>query len=372
MNISNQKSSKPGALPRRTDTPNPRYAIFGFFSLCIAFASPAHAISFTANPTLSNSVISFETSGVPNGTTVQFSVDTAGQAEVDFFQISSVDQSVAQVSALTQPISAGTNKIFWNGLWNIGADQGRHDGGFGFRVVVSSASSSISDPPVGDPRGQFQITSVDIHNVSVVPSLDGNRNPTFPYAIQYALAKEALVTATITNSTGTLVRTLFANKLQAGESVSTQTWSWNGLNDQSQVVPIGVYTVTVSAVDTANGDRAIPRSRNVAVVSLAGASSDPQKAFEDNVYVYPNPIRNGTATFNVLPIRDGAVITLRVYTISGDLVFDKDITAQLPRFDWDVTNQAGNKLGRGLYFYELREKDSQGTLQTVKKMAVIQ
>ena len=61
--------------------------------------------------------------------------------------------------------------------------------------------------------------------------------------------------------------------------------------------------------------------------SLAGAAGDPQKLFENNVYVYPNPVRNGQAIFNAIPVRDGATIHLRIYTITGTLVLDQDITS---------------------------------------------
>ena len=124
------------------------------------------------------------------------------------------------------------------------------------------------------------------------------------------------------------------------------------------------------ATDISNGDHATQRTRSVLVASLAGSAGDPQKFFEDNVYVWPNPVRNGVGTFHVLPAHDDATIQLRIYTISGDLVFDKDITGQA-EYPWNVVNQSGAKVGRGLYYYVVREKDSQGTLQTTKKMAVI-
>ena len=101
-----------------------------------------------------------------------------------------------------------------------------------------------------------------------------------------------------------------------------------------------------------------------------------QKAFESGVFVFPNPVRNGQATFQMGAIRAGANLSLKIYTITGTLVFEQSfpgVTAgtSVQISNWPVTNQSGHKLGRGLYYYVAREDDATGTLQTVKKLAVI-
>jgi flagellar hook assembly protein FlgD len=99
-----------------------------------------------------------------------------------------------------------------------------------------------------------------------------------------------------------------------------------------------------------------------------------QKAFETNVFVFPNPVR-GQGTFQMQAIRGGANLSLKIYTMTGDLVLEQSFpnmaAGSFTRFSWDGTNQTGNKVGRGLYYYVAREDDATGTLQTVKKLAVI-
>ena len=105
-------------------------------------------------------------------------------------------------------------------------------------------------------------------------------------------------------------------------------------------------------------------------------ADDPQTTFEQNAFVYPNPIRNGQATFKFQSARDGATIRLRIYALDGTLVLDQSfggLTTGTPvSYAWNATNQSGKKLGRGLYYYVLRESDPEGVLEVTKKLAVIQ
>ena len=335
-----------------------------------------YALSFTAGPTLTHTNISAETIGAATGTAVNFTLDTDAQAAITFFTVSPVDSSLTSVATIFKNASANTpTSVFWSGLWPIGVDLGRHDGTFAFHVAASTTGATVDAPPDGDPTSFFQITSVDIHNLKVTPSLDASHQPTFPYVISYALAKGARVTATVSNTSGVVVRTLISAQPQADETVSSVTVSWDGLGNDGKPVSIGNYGVTVSASDLNTGDQAIPRTSSFTVTSLAGAAANPQKLFEDNVFVYPNPVRNGLGTFQMEAVREGANLSLKIYTLTGDLVREQSFpgvaAGNITTFNWDATNQAGRKVGRGLYYYVAREEDSQGTLQTVKKMAVL-
>ena len=106
-----------------------------------------------------------------------------------------------------------------------------------------------------------------------------------------------------------------------------------------------------------------------------GDNAADQKAFENSVFVFPNPVRNGQATFQMGAIRAGANLSLKIYTLTGTLVLDQSFPGiamgSFVTFNWKADNQSGHKVGRGLYYYVAREDDATGTLQTVKKVAVI-
>jgi flagellar hook assembly protein FlgD len=340
--------------------------------LCLTLLRPAHAQTIS-NPTLSQpTTILYETGSLPTGTTIGFTIDSPGVVQIAInCGIVNAGDTGTNVANLSQTFAApsSTYTIFWNGLWLIGGDNGRNATTCDFTLTLTTAGAS-SNPVTATQL--VTLNSVDIHKVSVTPSVSAAGAATFPYTISYSLAKAANVTVTITNSSNTVVRTLLNNQQQVSEQlVSTMTLTWNGLADSGSPVPLGLYTLTINATDPAvSGSSAIPRTRTISVQSLAGAAGDPQQLFENNVYVYPNPVRNGQAFFNAVPVRDGATIHLRIYTITGTLVLDQDITNQLP-YPWHATNQSGNKVGRGLYYYVMREDDSQGTLQVTKKMAVL-
>lgn len=329
-------------------------------------ASRAQALSISAQ-SISPTTISFETAG-PSDTTISFTLDAAADVTVTVLDLT----TNATVATINQNYtSAGAKTIVWNALWLIGNDLGRTN--HNFEVSIFATDGSASDTKT--VLTPLLIRSVDIHNVTVTPSFDANHNPTFPFLFQYQLAKDAEVTLTVSNSSGSVVRNLLTSKLQVNESISSNTVTWNGLADDGRSVAVGLYTLTIDARDPSNNDQATQRTRTFAVTSLAGSSSDAQTVFEQNVFVYPNPVRNGQGIFQYAAIHDNATVTLRVYTISGDLVLDKtfhNLTAgNVNTYVWDATNQSGRKVGRGLYFYVVREHGPEGTLQVTKKMVVL-
>jgi flagellar hook assembly protein FlgD len=352
---------------------DPRITLSALLALLLIGAARVHASVTSAS--LSTYSIPFETIGT-TGTNVRITLDTPGNIELDIHKLQNVNDQPSQdnlVAAIQQAnVSSGTFSMFWDALWLIGGDQGRLDGSYQFIITESTgASQSVYVIPT-----LLQITSVDIHNVSAIPSFDADQNPAFPFRIQYSLAKDSLVTLKVKNSLGTVVRTLLSNTPKGGEPiVSTNTYNWDGLDDNKRPVPLGIYTLTLDARDPLSADVAIQRTRTMAVQSLANLDTDINKTFEQNAFVYPNPIREGSATFNLLAVRNNATITLRIYTISGDMVLDKSFpglaTGDVTLFPWNASNQAGRAVGRGLYYYVVRETDEVGTLQTVKKLAVI-
>jgi flagellar hook assembly protein FlgD len=208
--------------------------------------------------------------------------------------------------------------------------------------------------------------------------MDGNGNPSLPYSIQYDLAKDSLVTVLIKDSNGNVVRNFdnATNTPQFNETIKTNVLTWDGLGNDQRPVPLAVYTVQIDAREPSPGtDVAITRTRTVAIQSLASLGTSPNETFAANTFVYPNPVRNGQATFQFLAVRNNATISMKIYNLAGDLVRDESFpnlaTGNLVTFNWDATNESGEKVGRGLYYYVVREEDQEGTLQTIKKFAVI-
>src|SRR5438270_153660 len=93
----------------------------------------AHALA-VSNVSFSNTTIPFETSGVPNGTTISFTIDSPGNVQINVLGgIRSFGDAGTLVATLNQTYNAaGAQTLFWNGLWLINGDQGRVDSNFQF------------------------------------------------------------------------------------------------------------------------------------------------------------------------------------------------------------------------------------------------
>jgi flagellar hook assembly protein FlgD len=176
--------------------------------------------------------------------------------------------------------------------------------------------------------------------------------------------------------------------------------TWDGTNMTGTIVPEGDYkfrlvaSTDTNAIDTQTGNVLLPseladdRLIDDIPVTL-GPSANPSGDLNSNSYVYPNPVpaSAASATFQVWNPFPHAHITLKLYTMSGHLVFGQDFGTGLPpsyqsglpgsmnangvyTYVWNKSNASGRGVARGIYYAVIRvEQEQEGTtvLQVVKK-----
>ena len=125
---------------------------------------------------------------------------------------------------------------------------------------------------------------------------------------------------------------------------------------------------------------------NIKVWDVANNSSDYKLEFRvvkdkelklERVYNYPNPFTTKT-TFMFEHNRPGdqLLVTIRIFSVAGKLVKSiyRTINNEGNRsfeIDWDGKDDFGNKIGRGVYIYQLDVKDSNGKKQSALQKLVI-
>jgi flagellar hook assembly protein FlgD len=95
---------------------------------------------------------------------------------------------------------------------------------------------------------------------------------------------------------------------------------------------------------------------------------------------YPNPFHPGEAPTTIAyKLDDNATVTLKIYTITGGLVFEKSFPAGQPggrtglnEFVWDGKNGKGTTVASGGYVVDIQAAGSGETLHTMRrKLAVV-
>ncbi len=163
--------------------------------------------------------------------------------------------------------------------------------------------------------------------------------------------------------------------------------SWDGTDLRQALVPDGTYRFKLvastdsAAIDPLTGNilnaSALAVDRIIDDIPVArNGAVDVYGAFVTNTFVYPNPLKNPTARFNIYAPIQGKVL-LKLYNISGELVLDKDFGEKTfdthVAFDWAKVNQSGRPVGRGLYYAVIRIEETIGgrnVLQVVKKLLI--
>lgn len=166
--------------------------------------------------------------------------------------------------------------------------------------------------------------------------------------------------------------------------------SWDGTDFKFSLLKDGSYkfkivgSTDMAAIDDNTGNvlnpAALSLDRLIDEIPLVrNASLSPAEDFINNSFNYPNPVSGESTTFQIYsPFR--AVAKMKLFTISGELVLDKNFGEVPPSFQagpvtyvWTKINQSGNKVARGLYFAVIRVEETEGgknILQTVKKVLI--
>jgi len=134
-------------------------------------------------------------------------------------------------------------------------------------------------------------------------------------------------------------------------------WSVDFLPSQS-----GEYNLDVRVTD---------RAGNAGIYDAVTVNFSVSLIFKGPTYVWPNPLSlsrrsNGEIanfSFEVnVPGGEGARIVLSIYDFAGDLVYEKEYSdLGIGRSDnkvrWDLTNQSGTDVARGIYIFRLEAED---------------
>ena len=134
-------------------------------------------------------------------------------------------------------------------------------------------------------------------------------------------------------------------------------WSIDFLPSQS-----GEYNLDVRVTD---------RAGNAGIYDAATVNFSVSLIFKGPTYVWPNPLSlsrrsNGEMahfSFEInVPGGEGAQIVLSIYDFAGDLVYEKEYSdLGIGRSDnevmWNLTNQSGTDVARGIYIFRLEAED---------------
>ena len=151
-------------------------------------------------------------------------------------------------------------------------------------------------------------------------------------------------------------------------------WSVDFLPSQS-----GEYNLDIRVTD---------RAGNAGIYDAATVNFSVSLIFKGPTYVWPNPlslsrrsndeIANFSFEVNV-PGGEGARIVLSIYDFAGDLVYEKEYNdLGTGRTDnavsWNLTNQAGTDVARGIYIFRLEAEDivTSNRTNAVGKIVVVE
>ncbi len=184
----------------------------------------------------------------------------------------------------------------------------------------------------------------------------------------------ALVEVVGTGPDGLLIDPVVAKDDSEEEEDPWSRWSIDFLPSQS-----GEYNLDVRVTD---------RAGNAGIYDAVTVNFSVSLIFKGPTYVWPNPLSlsrrsNGEiANFSLevnVPGGEGARIVLSIYDFAGDLVYEKEYdNLGTGRSDnevrWDLTNQSGTDVARGIYIFRLEAEDvvTSNRTNAVGKIVVVE
>jgi len=126
----------------------------------------------------------------------------------------------------------------------------------------------------------------------------------------------------------------------------------------------GTHTLKVSAFDNLN---------NATVTQADFILEDSRSLHLERVVNYPNPFAGRTA-FTFQTNRDGADVTVKIYTINGRLI--REINGEITqtgfnKIDWDGLDDDGNTIANGVYLYKIIISDGESKSEKIEKLVKV-
>jgi hypothetical protein len=149
---------------------------------------------------------------------------------------------------------------------------------------------------------------------------------------------------------------------------STNGYQYGSIEYPLQNLQSGKNTLSIKAYDTYN---------NFTVTSIEFNVQSSSALTLENVYNYPNPMKNSTAFVFNHNFDKPLNATIKIYTVSGRLIKELNKTGITDKFvsiDWDGRDNDGDNIANGTYIYKLTIKSDDGTFSqsNVNKLAKLQ
>lgn len=289
------------------------------------------------------------------------------------------------------------NGILLTDVWDGRDDRGNFPpaGFYTVRAVANDLASQLSSPSTAQVT--ISVDPIRIYDVAVSPlNIDSGGSTLFyqvsePMKVAIKIYKPGTMFDPAGNPSPpenvSLVKRIVGVKPARVEIQDT----WDGTDLRLSLVPDGSYkfkivaSTDVRAIDDLTGNVISPSSLSLDrpiddIPVVRNGSLNPAGDFEQNTFVFPNPVTTSQATFQIyVPFQ--AKVGMRLYNLAGELILDKNFGEQAPSyssngsltFTWNRTNQAGRSVARGIYFFVVRVEETLGgktVLQSVKRMLI--
>lgn len=251
-------------------------------------------------------------------------------------------------------LAASINKVTWNGKDKYGKFGA--DGYYKYSITAVDFAGNTSVSQAGQIRVDANVPTIT--SISDTPDAAAPNGTNYS-TIYYTLSEAAKVTIGIYNSSGVLQKTLLSNTtVNAG----SQKITWNFRNSSNVLVPDGVYTYKISAVDSFN-KRSIVYQGTITLDRVK-----PVISLTSPLAVQYSFTGSNTNNFN-FSISENAKVTLRLIKADGTtaryLLNNWGKGKGANSVCWDGKDQSGNTLLNGTYKFQLYAIDYAGTKSNV-------
>ncbi|OGS21282.1 MAG: hypothetical protein A2252_08430 [Elusimicrobia bacterium RIFOXYA2_FULL_39_19] len=249
---------------------------------------------------------------------------------------------------------------------------------------ITNASGQITTTVTGNSSGQKMVTATDQTDGILLAS-----TATITFLSEFSMDISSPNVDTITPADGSTAYAEFTtvsailSDIGSGVNFSSSTLTLTGpsgnisgtlsytantltLTFESQSTN-GTYTTKVTVYDDAN-------NFTIRYSSFTLNIRNPEETFKNGTYSYPNPSTNGNVVINYSLLNTANRVTLRIYTIAGDLVREEVLDGSAgtnKTYNWDSKNQAGNFVGSGVYIIKMIAEEPTRKFSTSKKQIVI-